>query len=556
MEELKLLVKFALMPNLIEYLNMNLMTSTNLLMNSDKIVDFFLTTDLNEYVNVYTLLLGSCIFVIYNYRYIMQSYFYNFLQNYGFKFGKDVSCYVYDQDNVLTLSSYFYYYHDVFSHDVTLQLGDKEYFLDAKLAEATKENKVYDPHNKSIFDYLPYENVENNFVIKDLNIEGSLIFKYEHKERSRYDNAGQKSVIDVSLPYIIIKMKTNNNNKIKEFLTYAKQQVADIKKNRFVQYSIFCYKNGNDIENEVKKIYDDKKFDAKKQKKLYIDSFFHPKRDILWKAVHRVHFEPEYYYKFGQAGKHCILAHGPPGTGKSTYAYRIAMATGRHIVNLNLSDIESRGLFYQILRNPNVAGRNEPTKDVIFILDEFDDAIKKLYNETKMENDMNELIIKKIKESKDSTENISMEVLLKQLQPQKTSTNDDEMSSGSKKKVNANNLKVNKSLTMNDLLNVIQGSVPLDGLIMVATTNNYEEIKDICPALFRPGRFTPVLFDYPTKSLIDQMTNFYYNKTISDILELPEQIKMPISWFTDKMSTYDDFDFFVEELKSQLSMIK
>ena len=64
-----------------------------------------------------------------------------------------------------------------------------------------------------------------------------------------------------------------------------------------------------------------------------------------------------------------------------------------------------------------------------------------------------------------------------------------------------------------DLLELLQGPVQLEGQIVIATTNHYDKIKEICPALFRPGRLTPIHFDYLDRKSLDQMSEFYFGQT-------------------------------------------
>ena len=46
-------------------------------------------------------------------------------------------------------------------------------------------------------------------------------------------------------------------------------------------------------------------------------------------------------------------------------------------------------------------------------------------------------------------------------------------------------------VTLTDLLTVFQGAVPVEGCIIIAMTNKYEELTELCPTLFRAGRFVP-----------------------------------------------------------------
>lgn len=65
---------------------------------------------------------------------------------------------------------------------------------------------------------------------------------------------------------------------------------------------------------------------------------------------------------------------------------------------------------------------------------------------------------------------------------------------------------------LDDLLEIFQGAVPLDGSIFIATTNKYDEIKKLCPALFRHGRLTPIYFGYFDGRLIKEICKQFYNE--------------------------------------------
>ncbi len=73
---------------------------------------------------------------------------------------------------------------------------------------------------------------------------------------------------------------------------------------------------------------------------------------------------------------------------------------------------------------------------------------------------------------------------------------------------------------LRDLLDIFQGTIPVNGSIILATTNNFEEIKSICPELFRNGRMTPVYFGYLDKDHIQQMVKYYFGKELE--IELPK----------------------------------
>lgn len=60
-----------------------------------------------------------------------------------------------------------------------------------------------------------------------------------------------------------------------------------------------------------------------------------------------------------------------------------------------------------------------------------------------------------------------------------------------------------------DLLEILQGVIPLRGAIVFATTNDFSKIKNICPALFRRGRLTPVEFGYLDDQTLTEITKYF-----------------------------------------------
>jgi len=109
---------------------------------------------------------------------------------------------------------------------------------------------------------------------------------------------------------------------------------------------------------------------------------------------------------------------------------------------------------------------------------------------------------------------------------------------------------------INDLLEIFQGTVPNDGAIMIATTNDYEGIKEMCPALFRPGRLTPIYFGYADKDLLQDISRFYFGREleiyIPDKLEIPTsqiiQIALESITFDQLGDINDKFDYFSQSL--------
>ena len=105
-------------------------------------------------------------------------------------------------------------------------------------------------------------------------------------------------------------------------------------------------------------------------------------------------------------------------------------------------------------------------------------------------------------------------------------------------------------ITLQDLLEILQGPVPVENRIIIATTNDFDNIKTMCPALFRPGRLTPIHFGYPTKQIVHDIVKYYFDKEID--ISIPDVIDIPTSQLIDicldAKLTDNPYDHFIAEL--------
>lgn len=197
-----------------------------------------------------------------------------------------------------------------------------------------------------------------------------------------------------------------------------------------------------------------------------------------------------------------LLLYGPAGTGKSMLIHTIAMHTERHIISIDLTVLTKQDA-YQIMSRAFINGRYYRPYEYVIVFEEFDNTIN---------------VFKQRERAKLLEEQA---ILLK-----------GETEYAQYKSNNISAIKENKDdfqlLKTSDLLALFQSCVPRKGQMLIATTNHYEEIREELPALFRPGRMTPILIDYADRKTVAKIIYRYFPESIETIV-LPQRHTVPTS---------------------------
>jgi len=382
---------------------------------------------------------------------------------------------------------------------------------------------------------------------KKFGVNGEIVWSdYQINTVDYGGNKEDKTIHKVNFKYLTLSLEVESPALIEEYINNVSNSV-NLEMHQSFTASKLIKVTDYGCEYSTKIIGSMKEYSLEKMESLYIDSFFHPKKDSLWEMLKTIKLSPEYYYKYGQTPQMNLLLYGPPGTGKSSFAYRIAKALGRNIISLDLRLIKKKSDLYNILESPTIEGRELSPYQVVYVLDEFDMTVRYLHaqqmkknkEEERWKNQLDEMFLPYSSKLKGRSYEYSNSDSDSDSDSDSSNSEKSESSTKRKKKRRKKRKKKEKpidyaapdEIVLQDLLDTLQGPVPVEKRIIIATTNDYEGIRKMCGALFRPGRLTPVLFDTPDKDTMRSIIRYYFGVELDEELEelIPDKVNSPTS---------------------------
>jgi SpoVK/Ycf46/Vps4 family AAA+-type ATPase len=481
---------------------------------------------------------------------------------------------LYDNNEIRTFLEYVDYFKNFFEVPKQMEYGNPELKVQAK--EYTKNIDIEDMayFKKSV------DGIKVTFNDTNFNYKGYYMWKRKEIKITKKEES-----YTIFTPYIHLCIEDRKGADVNEYYNQITKKCEDMSNDEIEILHVKMMKDEGEIINNEFVVYDGKKKPLEELENLYIAPFFHKERDRLWKILKEINFNPQQFYKFGQAPRMGLLLHGPPGTGKSTFAFRIAMALNRHIVSMDLRSIKNKHEIYRALRSPYIDGLKCEPKEIVYIFDEFDLTVRELHAKKSKMSGIYETWMKHISKINHSFEeptitsndkkkkgNKAKSKFIDLLNAPKTHKNLDESDDEELDKDETSSDKKKKDysmesfgydtedLSLEDLLEILQGPVPLEGSIIIATTNKYEDIKELCPALFRPGRLTPVHFDYADNWLVNEICKYFYKQEYNSDEDVRKYDISPsyLIQIASESNFYDGdkYQYFIERLNKTIEEAK
>lgn len=245
----------------------------------------------------------------------------------------------------------------------------------------------------------------------------------------------------------------------------------------------------------------------------YVDRFSKTLCGSARKSIETMYEDAGITYKAG------IIMHGPPGCGKSSTIRGILNRTGRHGVIIRWSSIKTCAELCSLMRSTTINNIKYEMKDLCFIFEDFDanddDVLKKrnVVDISPMMTDAIPSTTSSIDFSNGDANDIPNDINELKTELMKSKKMLENMGTI----LMTANQKKDDGLTLDCVLNAIDGIIELHDAMLIFTTNHLEKID---PAFMRPGRIDYILeLKHATVATIREMIEYKFRNVLDDFTQ-------------------------------------
>lgn len=343
------------------------------------------------------------------------------------------------------------------------------------------ENTRYDDIYKSDFILIPKDK-QKILLSKQYNVYLEVIYDMQNETKNEKNDSSNDTTYSVKK--YVYKLFTPGLNKMKTINTFLSEIEEEYINDKTIKTQmIFEFqKTAIDDNNKTLIEFSESPFHTNKS---FDNIFFESKQEVLTYLEPFVNSDTKNHLineKYGIPFKCVFMLHGPPGCGKSSLIKSTIKYTNRHCILVPWSKIKTCNDFVSLFRPIKINDKVYNQDELIIVFEDFDAN----------NNDV-------LKTRKDMKYNISSEINLK---------DSIELNTKFEEMIKNQITKTNDELSLEYILNVLDGIVELNNIIVFFTTNTLETID---PALTRVGRVDKLInMNYLSSNMLEEILKCYY----------------------------------------------
>jgi hypothetical protein len=273
------------------------------------------------------------------------------------------------------------------------------------------------------------------------------------------------------------------------------------------------------------------------------DNLFFDGKDKIVQKIDFFMTQREWYEKNGIPYTLGIGLYGPPGTGKTSFIKALAKYMNRHLVTVPLKYAKTKRVLEESYLESNYDGDTcVPFSQKIMVIEDID-----CIGDVVLQRKPKEVITKEDEHDDESSDFSGSEIV--RSKPGKERRRSSKQERRKKDTTVVDNVfDAPNAVTLDDLLNLIDGIYETSGRVLVITSNFYDKLDS---ALVRPGRIDITLrLDNASRHCIGEMYTKYYGKTLDDetLQKIPDRLHSSASIVNIYVSHPNDPELFLQEI--------